>query len=77
MSIPIRYVSLHDYQDLERSYSIKQSTAPNGDTIAKAVVNGHPFEARHASPQKATRALTTIIEDADNAGLTLEPPKPA
>ena len=73
----IRYdLDLRDYLDEARSYTIVHSKAPNGDTIARATVNGHPFEARHANEQRATARLTQEIESAELKGLTLDPPKP-
>lgn len=73
----IRYdVDLRDYLDTQRSYTIKHTKAPNGDTVATATVNGHQFEGRHANEQRATARLTQAIESAELSGEILNPPKP-
>lgn len=68
---------VRDYLDIQRTFTIHRTKGANGDTIARATVNGHAFEARHPSEQRATRLLTEMVDQAEESGAILEPPKPS
>lgn len=76
MAYGINYRKVVDPDDFEQRYTIKQSISPTtGETIARATINGHAFEARHIKPQRATALLCETIEDAELRGDTQLPPK--